>query len=289
MVVANLLNDMALLDELVGLLEAHERRIPIGEVGLKLFRISNPRNRSFQQVLKQIIKDDPRFVLHDDGFIELLPDERDRQRINQSEFVVVDVETTGINPHWDRITEVSAFKVMSRSHADGRGPIRSITDEFTMLVNPERDIPGWITHFTGITNEMVARCPRFTDIADRLIDFIGQSVIVAHNAHFDIKFINSEINRVYDRRLFNARLCTVQLGRKLFPELPNHKLHTIADHLAVDIKGRHRARGDALATAQVFMHMLDLLEDRGIVTLLDVQEFRRTSKRKPTSKTRRAS
>ncbi|MBI3951714.1 MAG: 3'-5' exonuclease [Acidobacteria bacterium] len=276
MLVANLLNDVALLDELVGLLEAHDRRIPIREVGLKVFCLSNPRNQSFQQILKRLIKDDPRFAISENGFIELLPDERERRPISQSEFVVIDIETTGINPQWDRITEIAAFKVKSTGAAIGQRPTRAIADEFTALINPQREIPFWITRFTGITNEMVARSPRFIGIVDQLIEFIGTATIVAHNAHFDIKLINSEINRVYDKRLFNLRLCTLQLGRKLFPELPNHKLHTVAHHLAVDIQGRHRARGDALATAQIFMRMLDLLEDRGLVTLLDVQEFRRS-------------
>jgi DNA polymerase-3 subunit alpha (Gram-positive type) len=275
MLVANLLNDVALLDELVGLLEVHDRRVSISEVGVQIFRLRNPRNHSFQQALKRLIKDDPRFVISEDGFIELLPDERERHPLNQSEFVVIDVETTGINSHWDRITEVAAFKVGSAGTLNDCQPQRAITDEFTALINPQREIPHWITQFTGITNEMVARSPRFSQIADQLIDFIGSAIIVAHNARFDIKFINSEINRVYDKRLFNLRLCTLQLGRKLFPELPNHRLHTVAHHLAVDIKGRHRARGDALATAQVFMHMLDRLEDQGLVTLLDVQDFRR--------------
>jgi DNA polymerase III epsilon subunit family exonuclease len=281
MLVANLLNDVAILDELVGLLEARDRRVAISEVGVEVFRLRNPRNQSFQQVLKRLIRDDPRFVISDDGFIELLPDERERHPLNQSEFVVVDIETTGINAHWDRITEISAFKVTTTQATAGRPP-RAITDEFTALVNPEREIPFWITQFTGITNEMVARSPRFADIADPLIAFIGSDTIVAHNAHFDMKFINSEINRVYDKRLFNPRLCTLQLGRKLFPELPNHKLHTVAHHLAIDIKGRHRARGDALATAQILMRMLDLLEARGLVTLLDVQEFRRRRNRQRT-------
>jgi len=275
---ANLLNDVAILDELVGLLEAHDRRVAISDVGVEVFRLRNPRNHSFQHVLKQLIKDDPRFVISTDGFIELLPDERERHPLNQSEFVVVDIETTGINAHWDRITEVSAFKVTTTRPTQGR-PARRITDEFTALVNPEREIPFWITRFTGITNEMVTRSPHFADIADQLINFIGPAIIVAHNAHFDIRFINSEINRVYDKRLFNPRLCTLQLGRKLFPELPNHKLHTVAHHLAIDIKGRHRARGDALATAQILIRMLDLLEERGLVTLLDVQEFRRSRNR----------
>lgn len=277
MPVANLLNDVAILDELVGLLEARDRRVTISEVGMKVFRLTNPRNHSFQHTLKQLIKDDPRFVISDDGFIELLPDDRERRPLNQTQFVVVDIETTGINAHWDRITEVSAFKVTTAPGVGGK-PQRVIADEFTALVNPEREIPPWITRFTGITNEMVARSPRFADIADHLIAFIGPDTIVAHNAHFDIRFINAEINRVYDKRLFNPRLCTLQLGRKLFPELPNHKLHTVAHHLAIDIQGRHRARGDALATTQIFIRMLDLLEEQGVMTLLDVQQFRRNQK-----------
>jgi DNA polymerase-3 subunit alpha (Gram-positive type) len=295
---ATLLNNVALLDALVGLLETNDRRVSIDQVGQKVFHLRNARNGYFRQVLKQLVKDDPRLVIRDDGFVELLPDERERAPLYHSQFVVVDIETTGIDPHLDRITEVSVFKVawtwpLERVATLGwttEGQILgirrngwAITDEFTTLINPDKEIPGGITRLTGITNEMVARSPRFAEVADELMDFIGNGVIVAHNAHFDINFINSEINRVYDKRLFNLRLCTVQLSRRLFSELPNHKLHTVAHHLGIDIEDRHRARGDALATAKILLRALDLLEDRGLVTLLDVKEFakrRRQLKRK---------
>jgi DNA polymerase III epsilon subunit family exonuclease len=270
----NLLNDVALLDALVGLLETNDRRVSVDRVGQAVFHLRNPRNGYFRQVLKRLVKDDPRLVLRDDGFVELLPDERERMPLNESEFVVVDVETTGINPHLDRITEISAFKVGQRSNHH-----LAITDEFTTLVQPDREIPHGITRLTGITNQMVAKSPRFAEVADELIDFIGNGVIVAHNAHFDINFINSEINRVYDKRLFNLRLCTLQLSRRLFSGLHNYKLHTVANHLGVDLEDRHRARGDALATAKILLRALDLLEERGVVTLLGVKEFTKRRRR----------
>ncbi|GEM_PF-517012 len=272
---ANLLNDVALLDELVGLLEVNDRRMPIARVGQEIFHLRNPGNAFFQGVVRRLVKDDPRFVVRDDGFIELLPDRREFRRLDQSEFVVVDIETTGLNPRWDRITEIAAFRVVPEGQISNQCPRWTIADEFGVLINPQRDIPHWITRFTGISNEMVARSPVFGEIADQLIEFIGAATIVAHNVRFDIGFINSEINRIYDKRLFNLRLCTLQLSRQLFPELPNHKLHTVAHYLGIDIEERHRARGDALAATRIFMHMLELLNQRGLVTLVDVQEFRR--------------
>lgn len=272
---ANLLNDVALLDELVGLLEVNDRRMPIARVGQEIFHLRNPGNAFFQGVVRRLVKDDPRFVVKDDGFIELLPDRREYRRLDQSEFVVVDLETTGLNPRWDRIIEIAAFKVVPDRRLSGHHLRWVIADEFSALINPQREIPQWITRFTGISNPMVARSPVFGEIADQLIAFIDAATIVAHNVRFDIGFINAEINRIYDKRLFNLRLCTLQLSRQLFPELPNHKLHTVAHYLGVEMEERHRARSDALAATRIFMHMLEQLKQRGLVTLVDVQEFRR--------------
>lgn len=271
MTTTSLLNDLALRDDIVALLEENDRRIPISLIGREIFRFRNPRVAHLRHLLLRLFADDPRLVVREDDYLELLPDEREFAPLSASEYIVLDVETTGMNPRIDRVTEISAFRIARR---EPRAPL-SITDEFTTLIRPEREIPPSITLMTGITNEMVARAPRFCEIADELIAFIGSRVIVAHNASFDTNFLNAEIGRTYGQRLGNLCLCTLKLSRSLFPELANHKLPTIAYYLGIEMENHHRARDDAWATAKMFLRMLDLLEDRGIGTVFEAMEFHR--------------
>src|SRR5262249_32570839 len=154
---------------------------------------------------------------------------------------VVDVEATGAKTPPNRLIELGAYRI--------RGD--RIVDKFLSLVNPEIPIPRFVVALTGITNEMVKNAPRFAEVAPRWLEFVSESVLVAHNALFDITFLNHEISRVYPgHRMVNPHLCTVRLCRRAFPELYNHRLDTIANHFSIPIVSRHRAGSDALATAE---------------------------------------
>ncbi len=104
---------------------------------------------------------------------------------------------------------------------------------------------------------MVKRAPVFADVAPQWLDFVSDSVLVAHNAPFDTSFLNHEISRVYPgHRMVNPHLCTVRLSRRALPDLSNHRLDTIANHFSIPIVSRHRAGSDALATAEIFLRVL---------------------------------
>jgi DNA polymerase III epsilon subunit family exonuclease len=268
----------------VALLEANDRLVPLTTIGKEVFRFRHPHIPHLRRILNRLIKDDPRLVVRADDYLELLPDEREFKSLDESDYVVVDVETTGINPQLDRVTEIAAIRVSRNGNGTGR---QAIHDEFVTLVDPEREIPPTITMMTGITNTMVARAPRFCDITDELVSFIGNRIIVAHNAYFDTNFLNAEISRAYGQRLANLPLCTLKLGRRLFPELSNHKLYTIAYYLGIEIEKRHRARDDARATAKMFIRMLDMLEDRGILTIFEAKEFHKKRRVPAPTKPRR--
>jgi DNA polymerase III epsilon subunit family exonuclease len=112
---------------------------------------------------------------------------------------------------------------------------------------------------------MVKGAPKFAEIADDFLRFIGDSVLVAHNAGFDMRFLNHEVGRLYeDYRLGNPSLCTVQLSRKLLPDIQNHKLKTLAEHYSVALVNHHRANEDAYATARIFINLLDELKSYGV-------------------------
>jgi DNA polymerase-3 subunit alpha (Gram-positive type) len=133
---------------------------------------------------------------------------------------------------------------------------------------------------TGIDDEMVRDAPLFADIIDDLMQFIGDSVLVAHNAHFDMRFLNNEIRLVYgEYRLANPCLCTVQLSRRLLPDIANHKLKTVAEHYSISLVNHHRASDDARATAEIFVNLLGMLAEAGADT---VASIKRVSSRRRT-------
>ena len=160
-------------------------------------------------------------------------------------YAIVDIETTGGNPLYDRITEVAIIM------HDGVQKTR----EYHTLINPERSIPGFITGLTGITAEMVAEAPTFDKVADELNDLLSDKVFIAHNANFDYGFLREEFKKV-NLKFDRPKLCTVRLGRKIFPGLGSYSLGRLCSHVGIVISDRHRAFGDASATAKLFDMML---------------------------------
>ncbi len=156
-------------------------------------------------------------------------------------YAIVDIETTGGSARLERITEIAVYQ------HDGE----KITGEFCSLVNPERNIPYFITSLTGITNEMVEDAPRFYEIARNIIELTEGRIFVAHNARFDYSFVRQEFKSLgynFKRNILD----TVALSRKFFPGHTSYSLGNICRDLNISIDGRHRASGDALATVRLF-------------------------------------
>ncbi|MDE3052657.1 MAG: 3'-5' exoribonuclease [Gemmatimonadota bacterium] len=179
-------------------------------------------------------------------------------------YVVVDVETTGTSPQrGDRITEIAAVVVR-----EGR-----VDETFHSLINPERPIPRYITQLTGISWAMVKDAPRFSEVSARLRALLADHVFVAHNAPFDWGFVSMEMDRAGHEPLDNERLCTVRLARRLLSHLPRRSLDHVTAHYGIAIEDRHRALGDALATAKVFARLLDDAYARGCDTWADLDRL----------------
>lgn len=162
-------------------------------------------------------------------------------------YAIVDIETTGGCARLEKITEIAIYQ------HDGNG----ITGEFVSLVNPERNIPYFITNLTGITNEMVEKAPRFYEIAKQVVELTEGRTFVAHNARFDYSFIREEFKSLG----FNFRrsiLDTVALSRKLIPGHKSYSLGNICKDLQIEINGRHRAYGDAFATTKLFELLMQM-------------------------------
>jgi DNA polymerase III subunit epsilon len=207
-------------------------------------------------------------------------------RLADLSYAVVDVETTGGRAFYgDRITEIAAVIVKGGE----------IVEVFETLVNPERPIPPFITQLTNITWDMVKDAPTFERIIPDVLRVLEGNVFVAHNATFDWRFVTSEVSRCAGKRIAGRRVCTVRVARKILPQLSRRSLDYVARYYGVEIVGRHRAGGDAIATAKCFIRMMRDLSDRGYETWDDLDALLRrpTSRRKkrrppalPTSVTR---
>jgi DNA polymerase III epsilon subunit family exonuclease len=205
-----------------------------------------------------LLGEDSRFSVDADGVWRLAdrPSMVGRERLADTRFAVVDVETTGSSvTKGARIVEFSAVFV-----EDGE-----ICGEYTTLVNPEAWIPRWITRLTGIESEMVKDAPRFRDIAARVRESLEGRVFVAHNVGFDWRFVAEELRMAQSRMPEGPKLCTVRLARRVLPGLRRRGLDSLSRYYGVEIVNRHRAGDDARATAVILLRMLDAADRQGIV------------------------
>lgn len=160
-------------------------------------------------------------------------------------FAIIDIETTGQSNKHGKITEIALFLHNGQE----------VTDSFSTLINPEIDIPYFITELTGINNSMVKNAPKFYEVAKTIVKLTQGRTFVAHNVSFDYNFVKQEFNALgfnYDRKT----LCTVKLSRKLLPGHNSYSLGKLCNDLNIKINGRHRAAGDALATVKLFEMLL---------------------------------
>lgn len=175
-------------------------------------------------------------------------------------YVVFDIETTGLSKEKEMITEIGAVKV-----ADGK-----IIDRFSTFVNPQRPISAEITKLTGITDDMVKDAPTIENVLPEFLKFCEDTVLVAHNASFDTGFIRIAAERAGLGELHHTVVDTLELARALLPELNKHKLDIVCEYLGVTLNGHHRAVNDAEATAEVFIKFLDMLAEKKIFTLDEI-------------------
>lgn len=183
-------------------------------------------------------------------------------RLTRLSYAVVDVETTGGSfRRGHRVTEVAVVPV-----DEGR-----VGEGFETLVNPGRRISPRIQGLTGITDQMVARAPFFEGIAPRVADTLEGRVFVAHNVRFDWGFIREELLTTTGDAPDPTLLCTLRLSRRLLPRLRGYGLDEVTRHFDIRVHRRHRAYGDALATARLLIHLLMEAESRGLSDLHALQ------------------
>lgn len=225
------------------------------ELAGRVFGMPRVQRPVAERLLATLLGDDPAFERVEGRWRLVPPSAAGAPRsLAEVPFVVVDVETTGGRPPADRIIEIAAVKVRA-----GR-----VVAEWSTLVDPGRPVPPFVARLTGISDPMVAGAPPFRAVADRFLELLGGAPFVAHNAVFDWRFVNAELLRERGGRLTNARLCTVRLARRLMPGVRRRNLDALAHVFGIPIEGRHRALGDARATARILGRLLDAAVERGI-------------------------
>jgi DNA polymerase-3 subunit epsilon len=160
-------------------------------------------------------------------------------------FIIIDIETTGNNYKFGKITELAIYQHNGQK----------VTNHYSTLINPEIDIPFYITKLTGINNQMVKNAPKFHEVAKTIVELSAGRTFVAHNAQFDYGFVKEEFERL-GYNFTRKTLCTVKLARKFLPGHKSYSLGKLCLDLGIEINGRHRAAGDAFATVKLFEMIL---------------------------------
>ena len=216
--------------------------------------------------IETLDKDDPFKVIY--GVEGYIVDDLTEIAVNAGDqslddtYIVFDIETTGFSSIRDSIIEIGAVKVQ-----DGR-----IVDRFSTFVNPKRPIPFEITNLTSITDEMVMDSPGIETILPQFLEFVGDGVLVAHNAGFDVGFIEQNCRNLGldDHFIY---VDTVALARVLLPTLSKYKLNIVAKALNISLENHHRAVDDAGATAEIFVKFVEMLKKDNITTLKEVNRY----------------
>ena len=217
---------------------------------------------------KKLSKDDDKmkvifgcemYMIDDEALMITNPKDK---KIDEEEFVVFDIETTGLNSHTNKIIEIGAVKIKA-----GR-----IIDRYSQLINPGISIPYHITEITSITNEQVANQPKIDEVIGKFVEFIGDAVLVAHNAPFDMGFIKRDIKGYLNIDLESSVIDTLQMARDLFPDFKKYGLGDLNKALGLALEKHHRAVDDSQATANMFIIFLEKYKEKGIEYLKDINK-----------------
>lgn len=168
-----------------------------------------------------------------------------------NDFIVLDLETTGLDSNYDEIIEFAAIKIQNGE----------ISDTFETLIKPNQVISEFITNLTGISNKMVSNAPHLPDVLPQIYDFIGNDIIIGHNVNFDINFLYDDFDFFLKKPLSNNFIDTMRLSRKAFPNLPHHRLIDIAEHFSISPNGYHRALSDCQTTYDCFVKIKEYVSE----------------------------
>ncbi|MGD9572060.1 MAG: exonuclease domain-containing protein [Thermoleophilia bacterium] len=245
-------------DKLCALLERRGRPLEVGHVASQLLRLRRCPERLQRRLVAEIVEGDPRLAWLGRDLVGLAPPDWSAGRLDEATFCVVDLETTGGSPGHSKVTEIGAVRVTALK----------VVDRYSSLVDPGRPIPPAVTDLTGIDDRLVQGSPDIAVALPGFVEFAGQDVLVAHNAPFDLRFLNYERRRLTGRYFTQPWLDTLVLARRLLDgRAGRHDLATLAEWADTSVRPNHRALPDAEATAEVLVVLIGMLAERGIDSL----------------------
>ncbi len=250
-------------DRLVELVEARRGPVPAAEAARTLFALANAPTALARSLLDDVVTGDARLAWRGASVGLAAPPGADVP-LEEAHFVVVDLETTGLSPRTSRICEIGAQRVRALE----------LEDAFETLVDPRVALPAAVASLTGIRAEALRGAPRAELAVRRLLAFTGDAAIVAHNARFDLAFLDREVELLTGRRIAAPVVDTVWLARRLLGERTRRVgLASLAHFLGVSTEPCHRALPDARATAEILVVLAGLAQERGARTLADLVEL----------------
>ncbi len=256
--------DPLLADKLHALLVRRGRPLECGQVAAQVLRIRRCPPALSRRIVGELVTADQRLAWHGNDLVGLAPDGWSALSPGEASYCVVDLETTGGAPGGAKITEIGAVRIAAGE----------IGESFSCLVNPGRPIPDVVRGITGITDEMVRDAPEIDDALPGLIEFVGDDVLVAHNAPFDLRFLNYERRRVLGSYFTQPWLDTLVLSRRLLRgQVERHDLGSLAEWADTQTRPTHRALSDAAATAELLLAFFPRLAERGITSVAEAVAY----------------
>ena len=244
-----------LREKLYGFLESRPAGAAADELLDLVFSGRGSEPEFGERFVARLLGGDPNFVYDPDHQRwSLKKNEALALALGEAQYVVVDLETTGGRPGPGTIIEIGAYRMTGRR----------IAESFQSLIRPHARIPSFISGLTSITNEMVASAPPIENVLPGFRTFLGDAVMVAHNAPFDFAFLDFEFRRVFGLGLTNRVLCTLALARRMLPSLKRRRLDALAEHFGLSTDGRHRGLGDARMAAELLSIFIDSAEKMGL-------------------------
>ena len=257
------------VDELHALLEQSGEPLDYREAWPRLFPVTHCPPELMHALVDDIVREDDRFVWESPIHVGLSAWRAGWRDLSDVAFTIVDLETTGGVPGFTKITEIGAVRV------EGGEQVAT----FSQLVDPQQPIPAKIVELTGIDEGMVAGMPTIAEVLPRFVEFSADSVLVAHNARFDLGFLDYELGMLERRTFPRPALDTLRLARRLTSQ-PRCSLGALAERFDTAVKPCHRALSDAQATAELLLIFLARLEEAGITTLEEVVSLCRPGTRR---------
>jgi DNA polymerase III epsilon subunit family exonuclease len=250
-------------DRLVELVEERHGLVPAEEAATALFALARPPHGLARGLLDEVVSSDARLAWRG-GAVGLVRSTLDELPLEAATYVVFDLETTGLSPSKDGICEIGAVRVVDLG----------LAGTFETLVDPARPLPAGIAALTGIRERDLRGQPHAPEAVRRFLDFAGECVLVAHNARFDVGFVDKALERMEGRRLATPVLDTVWLARRLLAGRTTRvSLSSLACFFGTSVDPCHRALPDAQATAEALIALLGLSQERGARTVGDVLEL----------------